>query len=155
MITLLANVVATDAAQCIPGERPLISSAGLVESTDSLQSPGHQNRSVAKMTGNDFRTIEPKVLYFGSPVALVSSLNDDGNTNLAPISSFWALGWTFLLGIITATKTADNLKRHPECVVNIPHPDMWEKGKGGEARPAYGKEPCACHQSQAVSLRER
>ena len=91
------------------------------------------------MTGNHFRTIEPKILYFGTPVALVSSLNDDGSSNLAPISSFWALGWTFLLGIITATKTADNLKRHPECVVNIPHPEMWEKVE--KLAPLTGKNP--------------
>jgi flavin reductase (DIM6/NTAB) family NADH-FMN oxidoreductase RutF len=36
-----------------------------------------------------FRTIEPKILYFGNPVALISSLNEDGTTDLAPISSFW------------------------------------------------------------------
>jgi flavin reductase (DIM6/NTAB) family NADH-FMN oxidoreductase RutF len=34
-----------------------------------------------------------KILYFGNPVALVSSLNEDTTTDLAPISSFWALGW--------------------------------------------------------------
>jgi flavin reductase (DIM6/NTAB) family NADH-FMN oxidoreductase RutF len=36
----------------------------------------------------NFRTIEPKILYFGTPVALVSSLNEDNTTDLAPISSF-------------------------------------------------------------------
>src|SRR5580704_2526100 len=40
----------------------------------------------------EFRTIEPKIPYFGTPVALISSLNEDGTTNLAPMSSFWALG---------------------------------------------------------------
>jgi Conserved protein/domain typically associated with flavoprotein oxygenases, DIM6/NTAB family len=44
------------------------------------------------MTPAKFKTIEPKILYFGTPVTLVSSLNEDGATNLAPISSFWALG---------------------------------------------------------------
>jgi len=58
------------------------------------------------------RTIEPKILYFGSPVALISSLNQDGSTNLAPISSFWALGWTMALGLLDETKTAENLERH-------------------------------------------
>jgi flavin reductase (DIM6/NTAB) family NADH-FMN oxidoreductase RutF len=43
-------------------------------------------------------TIDPKILYFGTPVALVSSLNEEGTTDLAPISSFWALGWTLILG---------------------------------------------------------
>ena len=49
-------------------------------------------------------TIDPKILYFGTPVALVSSLNEDGTTDLAPISSFWALGWTLILGLLTETK---------------------------------------------------
>jgi flavin reductase (DIM6/NTAB) family NADH-FMN oxidoreductase RutF len=75
----------------------------------------------------EFRTIEPKILYFGTPVALVSSLNEDKKTNLAPISSFWALGWTLVLGLLDETKTADNLRRHPECVVNLPTPEMWQQ----------------------------
>lgn len=79
------------------------------------------------MTDTRFRTIEPKILYFGTPVALISSLNEDGETNLAPISSFWTLGWTILLGLLDETKTADNVRRHPECVVNLPAPEMWEK----------------------------
>jgi flavin reductase (DIM6/NTAB) family NADH-FMN oxidoreductase RutF len=49
------------------------------------------------MTKAGFRTIEPKILYLGTPVARLSSLNEDGSTNLAPISSFWALGWTMML----------------------------------------------------------
>jgi hypothetical protein len=51
------------------------------------------------------RTIEPKILYFGTPVALITSLNEDGATNLAPISSFWAPGWTMTLGLLDETKT--------------------------------------------------
>jgi flavin reductase (DIM6/NTAB) family NADH-FMN oxidoreductase RutF len=72
-----------------------------------------------------FRTIEPKILYFGTPVALISSLNEDGTTNLAPMSSFWALGWTMMLGLLDETKTAENMERDAECVVNVPSPDMW------------------------------
>ena len=86
-----------------------------------------------------FRTIEPKILYFGTPVALISSLNEDGETNLAPISSFWTLGWTVLLGLLDETKTADNLRRHGECVVNLPAPDMWEHVE--KLAPLTGKNP--------------
>ncbi|HXC95698.1 MAG TPA: flavin reductase, partial [Edaphobacter sp.] len=86
-----------------------------------------------------FRTIEPKILYFGTPVALISSLNEDGETNLAPISSFWTLGWTVLLGLLDETKTADNLRRHAECVVNLPAPDMWEHVE--KLAPLTGKNP--------------
>ena len=78
------------------------------------------------MTETIFRTIEPKILYFGTPVVLISSLNEEGETTLAPMSSFWALGWTVLLGLLDETKTADNMRRHPECVVNLPSPEMWE-----------------------------
>lgn len=88
---------------------------------------------------NGFRTIEPKILYFGTPVALISSQNEDGTTNLAPISSFWALGWTAMLGLLDETKTADNLARLPECVVNIPSPDMWPKVE--KLAPLTGKNP--------------
>jgi flavin reductase (DIM6/NTAB) family NADH-FMN oxidoreductase RutF len=77
------------------------------------------------MTETKFQTIEPKILYFGTPVAVISSLNEDGATNLAPMSSFWALGWTVLLGLNESTKTADNVRRHPECVVNLPAPELW------------------------------
>jgi flavin reductase (DIM6/NTAB) family NADH-FMN oxidoreductase RutF len=66
------------------------------------------------------------MLYFGTPVALISSLNEDGATNLASMSSFWALGWTLVLGLLDETKTAKNLARHPECVVNIPSPELWK-----------------------------
>jgi flavin reductase (DIM6/NTAB) family NADH-FMN oxidoreductase RutF len=87
----------------------------------------------------EFRTIEPKILYFGTPVALISSLNEDGTTNLAPMSSFWALGYTLVLGVLDETKTAENLARHPECVVNIPSPEMWEKVE--KLAPLTGKNP--------------
>lgn len=85
------------------------------------------------------RTVEPKILYFGTPVALISSWNEDGTTNLAPISSFWALGWTMTLGLLDETKTAENLSRHPECVVNLPAPSMWKMVE--KLAPLTGKDP--------------
>jgi len=91
------------------------------------------------MPESKFRTIEPKILYFGTPVALISSLNEDGTTNLAPMSSFWALGWTLVLGLLDETKTAENLARHPECVVNLPEPNMWREVE--RLAPLTGKNP--------------
>ena len=38
------------------------------------------------------RVLNPKMLYFGTPVVLVSSLNGDGSTNVAPMSSAWWVG---------------------------------------------------------------
>ncbi len=87
----------------------------------------------------EFKTIEPKILYFGTPVALISSLNEDGSTNLAPMSSFWALGWTLMLGLLDETKTAENFERHPECVVNLPSPEIWREVE--KLAPLTGKNP--------------
>jgi flavin reductase (DIM6/NTAB) family NADH-FMN oxidoreductase RutF len=74
----------------------------------------------------EFVTIAPKILYFGTPVAIVSTANQDGSANLAPISSFWALGWTVVLGLLRDTKTLQNFEANPDCVINIPSPDLWE-----------------------------
>jgi flavin reductase (DIM6/NTAB) family NADH-FMN oxidoreductase RutF len=65
-------------------------------------------------------TIEPSILYFGTPVVLVSTLNDDGSTNIAPMSSAWWLGWSCMLGLDASSKTTENLKRTNECVLNLP-----------------------------------
>ena len=111
--------------------------------------PQRQKKSYA--TEGKFRTIEPKILYFGTPVALLSSLNEDGSTDLAPISSFWALGWTLLLGSFTGTKTAHNVARHRECVVNLPSPEMWHNVE--KLASANRKKSCAKTQVQAVSFR--
>lgn len=76
---------------------------------------------------NEFLTITPRILYFGTPVALISSMDEDGWPNLAPISSFWALGWTMTLGLLADTKTLGNLRANPDCVVNLPSPEMWRQ----------------------------
>ena len=66
------------------------------------------------------RTIEPTILYFGTPVALISSLNQDGSPNLAPMSSVWWLGWSCMLGLGQMGQTSENLIRTGECVINLP-----------------------------------
>ena len=63
---------------------------------------------------------EPPILYFGTPVVLISSENEDGSANLAPISSAFWLGWRCILGLATSSKTTENLKRSGECVLNLP-----------------------------------
>jgi flavin reductase (DIM6/NTAB) family NADH-FMN oxidoreductase RutF len=70
--------------------------------------------------------IHPKILYFGTPVVLSTSLNEDGTPNLAPMSSAWALGWTVMLGLGTDGKTFENLSTRGECVLNFPSEDLWQ-----------------------------
>lgn len=64
--------------------------------------------------------IEPGILYFGTPVVLVSTLNEDGGANLAPMSSAFWLGWRGVLGLAARSQTARNLVRTGECVLNLP-----------------------------------
>jgi flavin reductase (DIM6/NTAB) family NADH-FMN oxidoreductase RutF len=63
---------------------------------------------------------EPAILYFGTPVVLISSLNEDGGYNLAPMSSAFWLGWRCVLGLAAVSKTPQNMKRTGECVLNLP-----------------------------------
>lgn len=70
------------------------------------------------------KTIEPTILYFGTPVALISTLNPDGSPNLAPMSSAWWLGWSCMLGLGQMGQTSDNLIRTRECVINLPSEDL-------------------------------
>ena len=70
------------------------------------------------------KTIDPTILYFGTPVALISTLNPDGSPNLAPMSSAWWLGWSCMLGLGQMGQTSDNLIRTRECVINLPSDDL-------------------------------
>jgi flavin reductase (DIM6/NTAB) family NADH-FMN oxidoreductase RutF len=65
------------------------------------------------------RSIDLKVLYFGTPVVVISSRNPDGTTNLAPMSSAWWLGQSGVLGLANSSQTAANLRRERECVLNL------------------------------------
>ena len=44
-------------------------------------------------------TAHPSILYCGTPVALLSTLNEDGTANLAPMSSVFWLGYRAFLGL--------------------------------------------------------
>lgn len=65
-------------------------------------------------------TIEPSILYLGTPVVLISTQNEDGTANLAPMSSAWWLGWRCMLGLQTASQTPQNMIRTGQCVLNLP-----------------------------------
>lgn len=66
------------------------------------------------------KVIEPSILYFGTPVVLVSTLNEDQTCNLAPFSSIFWLGWRCMLGFAALSQTPQNILRTGECVLNLP-----------------------------------
>ncbi|WP_163509574.1 flavin reductase family protein [Fodinicola acaciae] len=65
-------------------------------------------------------SIEPAILYFGTPVVLISTCNEDGSANLAPMSSAFWLGWRAMLGMSRRSQTVRNMQRTGECVLNLP-----------------------------------
>jgi flavin reductase (DIM6/NTAB) family NADH-FMN oxidoreductase RutF len=68
--------------------------------------------------------IDPAILYFGTPVVLIGTTNDDGSHNLAPMSSAWWIGWRCMLGLARNSKTTENLIRTGECVLNLPSANL-------------------------------
>ncbi len=75
----------------------------------------------------DHVTITPSVLYVGTPVALLSTLNPDGSTNISPMSSAWALFDRVVLGLTASSKGRENAVRERELVINFPTPDLWSR----------------------------
>ncbi len=53
-------------------------------------------------------------------MVLISTENEDGTANLAPMSSAWWLGHRCMLGLATGSRTTENLQRTGECVLNLP-----------------------------------
>ncbi|GGB44592.1 flavin reductase family protein [Fictibacillus barbaricus] len=78
------------------------------------------------LINTETKIIHPKILYYGTPVILLTTLNEDETVNISPISSSWALGDYIIMGLGVGGKAFENLKRHPECVINIPGPNLWK-----------------------------
>jgi flavin reductase (DIM6/NTAB) family NADH-FMN oxidoreductase RutF len=70
------------------------------------------------------RVAEPAILYFGTPVVLIGTTNEDGSYNLSPMSSAWWLGDRCMLGLDRSSKTTENMLRTRECVLNLPSAAM-------------------------------
>ncbi|MFP7477123.1 flavin reductase family protein [Terribacillus saccharophilus] len=85
------------------------------------------------------KTINPKILYYGNPVVLLTTVNEDDTTNISPISSSWALDHFLVIGLGTTGKAYENLQRNGECVLNIPGPDLWQNVE--RLASCTGKEP--------------
>ncbi len=93
-----------------------------------------------------FKEIKPKIMYYGTPTLLLNTLNEDGTTNISPMSSSWALGDCIVLGIGLGGKAIENLERYKECVINLPSPNLWDNVEkissytGKKAIPSYKQE---------------
>jgi flavin reductase (DIM6/NTAB) family NADH-FMN oxidoreductase RutF len=70
--------------------------------------------------------VTPSVLYVGTPAYFIATTNPDGTPNLAPASSYWALGQMLVLGIESEGQTILNLLAHGELTVNFPSGRLWK-----------------------------
>lgn len=70
------------------------------------------------------QTIYPAIFYWGTPVVLITTENEDGTFNIAPMSSAWWLGNRCVLGLALGSQTATNLIRTKQCVLNLASDDM-------------------------------
>lgn len=72
------------------------------------------------------KTVNPPVLYVGTPVALVTTTNKDDTTNISPMSSIWALGDRLICGMASGSLCHENILRENECVINYPSASQWK-----------------------------
>ena len=94
--------------------------------------------------------LDPAILYFGTPVVLVSSTNPDGSPNLAPMSSAWWLGRSCLLGFGARSQTPANIQRTGECVLSLP--SVHEVAAVNRLARTTGSDPVPPHK-QAMGYR--
>lgn len=83
--------------------------------------------------------IQPSILYFGTPVVLMTTRNTDGTANITPMSSAWALGRRVLLGLGNEGHGTLNLRREREAVLNLPAGDLWRQVE--RIAPTTGSDP--------------
>jgi flavin reductase (DIM6/NTAB) family NADH-FMN oxidoreductase RutF len=70
------------------------------------------------------RVIHPSILYFGTPVLLITTRNPDSSINITPMSSAWALADRVVIGLAGGGQGLANLRRERECVLNLANEDM-------------------------------
>jgi len=90
--------------------------------------------------------IIPTVLYVGTPVALITSLNLDGTTNISPMSSAWALADRVIVGMSSTSKGRENAVRERQMVLNFPSPDLWPKVEA--IARMTGRDPVPAHKKK-------
>lgn len=68
--------------------------------------------------------IDPAILCWGTPVVLITTINEDGSSNITPISSaLWLINRCILVLEFNSQGTM-NLQRTRQCVLNLPSDEM-------------------------------
>ena len=90
--------------------------------------------------------IKPSVLYVGTPVTLITTLNPDGTANISPMSSAWAIFDRVILGMTSTSKGRENALRQRQMVLNFPSPEVWRKVEA--IARATGRDPVPPHKQK-------
>jgi flavin reductase (DIM6/NTAB) family NADH-FMN oxidoreductase RutF len=109
------------------------------------ETSAHSNKGHELTDAEAHEVIWPTILYFGTPIALVTTLNADGTANIGPMSSAWALGYTVVMGWESTAHTLANLQRERECVINLPDLTLVEQVEA--LAPLTGSNPPAAHKA--------
>lgn len=102
--------------------------------------------SHASLTTREHIEIHPNVLYVGTPVALLTTNNPDGTTNISPMSSVWALMDRVVLGMSSTSMGCENLEREGQVVINFPSSDLWPQVEA--IARATGRNPVPQHKEK-------
>jgi flavin reductase (DIM6/NTAB) family NADH-FMN oxidoreductase RutF len=106
----------------------------------------------------DTRVIHPSILYFGTPVVLITTRNPDGSANITPMSSAWALADRVVIGLSGGGQGLLNLRREGECVLNLAGEDQHEviermaPTSGRDPVPAWKREGGYRHEADKFTL---
>ena len=87
----------------------------------------------------DTLRIHPSILYFGTPVVLITTRNPDGSANITPMSSAWALADRVTIGLAGGGQGLANLLREREYVLNLASEAMHEAVE--RLAPTSGADP--------------
>ncbi|WP_254427186.1 flavin reductase family protein [Rhodanobacter sp. C01] len=87
----------------------------------------------------DSVVIRPSILYFGTPIILITTRNPDGSTDITPMSSAWALADRVVIGLTSDGQGLANLLRERECVLNLADTAQHESIE--RLAPTTGRDP--------------
>ncbi len=106
----------------------------------------------------DTSVIHPSILYFGTPVVLITTRNPDGSANITPMSSAWALADRVVIGLSGGGQGLANLLREGECVLNLASEDMHQaveqlaSTSGRNPLPAWKRDSGYRHEPDKFAL---
>ncbi len=90
--------------------------------------------------------MHPPVLYVGNPVTLITTCNEDGTSNISPMSSTWALMDRFVCGMSSTSQCRKNILREMECVINFPSASLWPSVE--KLARSTGRNPVPTHKAK-------